>query len=192
VAQAYNPSYLGGRNQEYYSSRNSLCKKSARLPFQPIAGCGGTHLWSQLCKRQEVGRSWSEASHGQKQETLPEKINKIKKGVRVWLKRKSTCQQAWGWVQTPVSKKQNKFLPYSNRLIHPGDQDINMWAFEECSKSNTKPILSNYYKILQYGNHFWTHFFFLVGLKFELTALHLRSRHSTTWATPPFHLLSLF
>jgi hypothetical protein len=30
-------------------------------------------------------------------------------------------------------------------------------------------------------------FFFLVGLGFEPRALHLQSRHSTAWATPPVH-----
>jgi hypothetical protein len=35
-------------------------------------------------------------------------------------------------------------------------------------------------------------FFFLVGLEFQLRALHLQSRCSTGWAAPPVHLLWLF
>jgi hypothetical protein len=31
------------------------------------------------------------------------------------------------------------------------------------------------------------HFFFLVGLVFELRASHLQTKHSTPWATPPVH-----
>jgi hypothetical protein len=32
-----------------------------------------------------------------------------------------------------------------------------------------------------------TFFFFLVGLEFELRALHLQTRHSTAWAIPPVY-----
>jgi hypothetical protein len=46
VAHAYNPSYVRGRSQEDHGSR--LAQEKVKPPLNTEAGCGGTHLPSQL------------------------------------------------------------------------------------------------------------------------------------------------
>jgi hypothetical protein len=57
VAQTYNPSYLGGRDQE---DQGQPRQKDSKTPSQPICGCGDTYLSFQvvecLCNRH---KAWS-------------------------------------------------------------------------------------------------------------------------------------
>jgi hypothetical protein len=41
VAQAYNPSYSGDRDQEHLGSRPAWATKVHETPSQPMAGCSG-------------------------------------------------------------------------------------------------------------------------------------------------------
>jgi hypothetical protein len=59
VAYACNPSYLGSRDGEDQGSRPAVGKMFTRPPSQPMAGCGGTYLSSQLCGEVQIGESLS-------------------------------------------------------------------------------------------------------------------------------------
>jgi hypothetical protein len=57
MAQAYHPSYSGGRDWEDHSSRPAGAK-SLQGPIS-TAGYGGMYLSCQLCSEAQIGRSWS-------------------------------------------------------------------------------------------------------------------------------------
>jgi hypothetical protein len=63
VTQVYNPSYLGGGDQEDHGLRPTG-QKLTRPASQPMAGCGGKHLSSPATHRSKNRRITIQARMG--------------------------------------------------------------------------------------------------------------------------------
>jgi hypothetical protein len=132
VAPAYNPSDLGGRDQEGWGS-----EKLARPASQPIAGCGGSVLlfpsyaggWDtedcmqfqaskKVCETHLNGRKLGVVEHcchtrdrwkckirgfPSRPANTPLRNNQSKKGwTRGWSKESACLASVKSWVQTPI------------------------------------------------------------------------------------------
>jgi hypothetical protein len=58
VAQAYNSNFSKGKDWKDHNSRPAQ-QNVRKTPSQPMAGCRGTCLSSQLCREAQIEGSWS-------------------------------------------------------------------------------------------------------------------------------------